>query len=259
MGLPFLTSFDEIATVFADYGKTLRGFVRYKVTQRNLQPYIQRKKLQVLDIGGGSGPDAGWLADQGHSVTLIEPSEKQRHFAQRRFNFFLSNAARKRITILPSALSDLDDTQKYDLVLVHGVAMYQQNPLEFINEAISKVKKGGLVSIVAKGYYGAEARAIHHNDMKGLAKLQKTRRSINNLGREVFSFLPEDIEKVINDNALKLLEWSGIRVITEESGANVADMSKKDLKAILDVEHTQGHNPGIRATGQLLHFIAQKK
>lgn len=59
MATQYLTSFDQIATIFADYGQTLRGFVRYKLTQRHLEPYTTKQKLRVLDIGGGSGPDSG--------------------------------------------------------------------------------------------------------------------------------------------------------------------------------------------------------
>jgi hypothetical protein len=56
-------AFDEVASIFADYGTSLRGFVRYKLTQRNLEPFLPKKKLlRVLDIGGGSGPDAASLA-----------------------------------------------------------------------------------------------------------------------------------------------------------------------------------------------------
>ena len=32
-----------------------------------------REPLDVVDIGGGTGVHAGWLAEQGHRVTLVDP------------------------------------------------------------------------------------------------------------------------------------------------------------------------------------------
>ena len=259
MGLPYLTSFDQVATVFADYGASLRGIVRYKLTQKNLKPYIEGKKLKVLDIGGGSGPDAGWLAMEGHQVTLLEPSKKQREFAERRFKFFLPDEARQSIDIKACTLEELTKKQKYDLVLVHGVAMYQDKPDKFITEAASYVKKGGIISLVEKGYHGALSRAIRRNDLSEYHRIQETRRSTNYLGHEVYSFLPEDMEKVLNDNGFKVLEWSGVRMITDDIKMKVADMNKDDITDILEAEFEFSHHPGMRAYGQLLHFIARKK
>jgi protein-L-isoaspartate O-methyltransferase len=37
----------------------------------------------VLEVGAGSGRDAGWLASLGHQVVAVEPSNRMRAFAQR--------------------------------------------------------------------------------------------------------------------------------------------------------------------------------
>lgn len=253
------TSFDEIAALFADYGSSLRGFVRYRITQENLLPFLTKKKLRILDVGGGSGPDTGWLAEKGHYVTFLEPSEKQRQFAQRRFNFFLQDKARKRITIEPVGLADFPKGKGYDVVLVHGVAMYQPDPRAFIAEALSYVRRGGLISLVEKGYYGAEARAIRHQDLQQLRQLQATRRSLNHMGQEVYSFRPEDLELILDDAHARVMQWTGVRLITDDLNLKISEIDKADLKAILEIESEHGRNPTIRGQGQMLHFIARKR
>jgi S-adenosylmethionine-dependent methyltransferase len=119
-------AFDDLAAAFADYGTTVRGYVRYQLVQRNLKPYVSQGKLRVLDVGGGSGGDAAWLAGRGHHVTFIEPSLEQRRFAERRFNFMLSDDERERITMVGEVLEDLPaDTEPFDLFMIHKVALYQ--------------------------------------------------------------------------------------------------------------------------------------
>jgi protein-L-isoaspartate O-methyltransferase len=236
--------------------------VRYKVIQNNLEPFISGvgKELKVLDIGGGSGPDTGWLASLGHKVTLVEPSQKQREFARRRFNYFLSEENRRRIEIIDCDLCDLKDTKKYDLVLVHGVAMYQPDPESFIIEATSHAKKGALISVVEKNYHGALARAIKRLDFDALQSLRQTRRTINSLSQEVYAFLPEELETILNDKAnAKVLQWSGIRVACDGILEKVTALEPEDIEQILEIEMQQGVNPHIRGTGQMVHFIAKKR
>ncbi|MDB5164896.1 MAG: SAM-dependent methyltransferase [Candidatus Saccharibacteria bacterium] len=252
-------AFDEVASVFADYGTSLRGFVRYKLTQRNLEPYLPRRKtLRVLDVGGGNGPDAAWLAHLGHQVTLVEPSSEQREYAQRRFDFFLSTAARERIVTVASTLKDYKERDTYDLVLVHGVAMYQAQPEVLIKEAIERVRPGGLISIVEKNYWGAEARMVWRREFDGLKELQKTHRYINNLQQNVHAFLPEEIEAILKKAQFKVLEWSGIRVLVDEVRAEISALEQEVVDEIVELEHGHGHNPTIRGHGQMLHFIARK-
>ena len=254
-----MMSFDEVATTFADYGLRLRGLVRYQIIQRNLRPYLKGKKLRVLDVGGGSGPDAAMLVQLGHTVTMLEPSAEQREYAQRRFNFFLSDALRKKITICPFGLDELQSTKKFDLVLIHGVAMYQAAPKDFIAKAAAHVKRGGLLSLAEKGYYGAEARAIFTQNFEALRMLKANKRTIGNLGYEVHAFLPEDLEAILSSIPhMKILHWSGVRVVTDHLELEIKDVDSQHVQAVLDIEYEQGKHPAIRGQGQMLHYIVRK-
>jgi 2-polyprenyl-3-methyl-5-hydroxy-6-metoxy-1,4-benzoquinol methylase len=251
--------FDQIASVFADYGTSIRGFVRYKLTHRNLEPYLAKKGMHVLDVGAGNGPDAAWLASLGHRVTMLEPSAEQRDYAQRRFNFFLSERARSRITIVPEALEDFAADNAYDLVIIHGVACYQPQPETFIKKAAKHAKVGGIISVAEKGYYGAEVRAIQEQDFDTLQMLQAAQISLSHLGQEVRTFRPEELQAVLKQSRATVLEWSGIRVIVDNFRMEVAALSSADMDRIVEAEYSHGHNPSIRGQGQMLHFIARKR
>lgn len=252
--------FDEAASAFADYGTTIRGYLRYKLTQRNLEAHLPKNKsLTVLDIGGGSGPDAAWLAERGHRVTMIEPSVEQRNYAQRRFNYFLSERIRSNITLIPGSLEVLEPGAKFDMVLEHGVAMYLSEPEVFIRQATQFLKRGGLFSLLEKGYYGALGRAIHERNFEDLQSLKTSRRVVNHIGQDTYSFTPDELESIINEAGLKVLQWHGVRVFSDTLSTEVAAMDRAVLDEIIETEYEQGLNPSIRGSGQMLHFVARKK
>ena len=253
-------SFDGAAAIFNEHAKTLRGYVRYQVIESNLEPYLSQTPMQVLDIGGGSGIDAAWLAVRGHSVTLLEASKVQCDAAQARFNFFLTQPERDRITIVQGRYSKLPkSTPAFDLVMMHGVAMYQLKPDEFIKKAGGHLKVGGIFSLVEKGYYGAQARAIRRGDEEQLHMLQQSKVFINSMKLNAHAFRPEQLEAYLYNAGVIAETWSGVRVITDEMFENVADIDQETLSEIVVAEYRQGKHPGIRAQGQMLHFIGRKQ
>ncbi|CAN5161306.1 methyltransferase domain-containing protein [soil metagenome] len=255
--LPSAT-FDDVAAAFADYGTSVRGYVRYQLTQRNLLPFIEGKQLRILDVGGGSGGDAAWLAGLGHLVTFIEPSTEQRRFAERRFNFLLDDEERQRVNVAGETMDDIDPQATFDLVLLHTVALFQAEPAAFITKALSYVEPGGLVSIIEKGYYGVELRDIHDGNYDDLRRLHATSRSINDLGQDAYASKPEELEALLTAAGFRVLEWSGIRLITDDFNMSVESLGAAQMKHILEVEYEHGHNLSIRGQGQLLQFIARK-
>lgn len=255
---PPSSAFDSVAAAFADYGTTVRGYVRYHLTQRNLESYLPATGAVVLDVGGGSGGDTAWLAGQKHKVTFIEPSGEQRGFAERRFNFFLNDEERNSITMAGETIDDLAPGVQFDVVLVHAVAQYQENPSAFLKQVMQFVRPGGLISIIEKGYYGAELRNIRDRNFADLARLQNTQRSINNLKQNVYATKPEELSQLLADASFEVLDWSGIRLITDDFDMPVERIPAQQLKLILQAEYEHGHHPAIRGQGQLLHFIARR-
>lgn len=155
-------------------------------------------------------------------------------------------------------LSQLDAKPgSFDLVLCHGVAMYQPNPRKFITDVCSWAKPQGIISVLEKGYYGAEARAVYNQKLDQLQELHETQKITNNLGFKVHAFTPDALETLIEMTGANVEQWGGIRVMTDRLEERVADIPKPVLDTILEAEFTQGNNPGIRAQGQMLHFIAR--
>ena len=72
---------DEVRDYYASFDRrelrrllTAEGRLEFRLTTRLLQPHLPAAGERILDIGGGPGRYAVWLADQGLTVTLADLS-----------------------------------------------------------------------------------------------------------------------------------------------------------------------------------------
>lgn len=255
------TSFDGIAGQFADYGESVRGYVRYELTHQNLGDLVCGEALKVADIGGGAAVDAAWLAEQGHDVTIVEPAIDQITEAKKRITNLPAQVSHN-IRILQGTADDILDRgheAKYDLVLSHGVAMYLRDPEAFVSQLFQLAKPGGYVSLLEKGFHGTEQRLLREQNWADLRYLQRHHKMpLNRMGREVHAFLPAQLESMIKKARGKVIEWSGVRFASDTIDQPLTDFDQETLDLIVETEARQGSNKAIRGQGQMLHFIAQK-
>lgn len=259
------THFDGVAENFADYADTVRGYVRYELTHRNLAPFLGDTALRIADIGGGSGIDAAWLVGRGHEVVIVEPSEEQAAIAAKR-KAELSEAEQSRLTIVTgeqATISELlkrDGSSSYDVTLSHGVAMYLDDSEAFIESLVALTKHGGHVSLLEKGFDGHLDRMRRTGELsRKIADFQYTHTvPRNNMERTVRAFFPHDLTAVFTNAGCEVLEWSGVRIDADSDDRLVSDVPAGELQKIIDSEYQLGHDPAQKHRGQMLHFIAQK-
>jgi SAM-dependent methyltransferase len=117
-------------------------------TQELLERHLPASPAAVLDVGGGPGVYAGWLADRGYAVRLVEPVA--RHVAEART---ISQAQRQHP--FTAALGDarrLDEpSAAYDAVLLMGPLYHlveRADRLLALREARRVVRAGGCVVAV---------------------------------------------------------------------------------------------------------------
>ncbi len=253
------TAFDGIAQSFADYAQTTRGYVRYELTHANLKPFLEEEPMSVVDVGGGSGIDALWLAEQGHNVTVVEPAQDQVELLRAELANHPSNI-RQAITVVQGSAKDVaDQSGSFDLVMSHGVAMYVAKPEDFFWSLVHLAKVGGLVSILEKGYEGTRQRLQARGAQTALNNLEVTHKFVNNMGREVHAFMPEEILEMVRASGAKTLKWSGVRVVSDDIDRPVAEMSEAELKQLVKQEARAGRDLSQRSSGQMLHFIARRR
>jgi len=170
-----------------------------------LMPHLPLAPAAVLDVGAGSGRDAGWLAGQGYSVLAVEPSGTMRAEGKRRH-------PGPGITWMDDRLPGLDAVFRlgaaFDVILLSAVWMHitpADRPRAF-RKLVTLLKPGGTLVMTLRIGPPEPDRDMHPVDVAeietlaqshGVAVLQVDH-SPDRLGREEVSWvqivlrLPDD-------------------------------------------------------------------
>jgi SAM-dependent methyltransferase len=148
--------FDEVGDRFLSYYASAQGIVRERIVQENLRALLPQRRLDVLDVGCGEGRDAVWLTSLGHNVVAIDPSQTMLKAARVRAAQIPDPEKRLRLRILccdaEEATSKFGE-HSFDVVVCHGVIMYQDDDERFVSELARLLRPGGLLSLLA-GFLG---------------------------------------------------------------------------------------------------------
>lgn len=119
--------------------------------QSLIQQYIRSPKSVIVDVGGGTGTYAAWLAGLGHQVQLVDPVQK--HIRKAR-----SSAAKlkQKFACHLGEAKELPFRDNYaEMVILHGPLYHLQSNRErhqAIKEAKRITKKNGIILGVAINY-----------------------------------------------------------------------------------------------------------
>jgi len=252
-------AFNKVGDQFIAYYDQVRGHVRQEVTWVNLAKHLPPPALKILDVGGGDGRDALWLAKQGHQVTLIDPSQKMINKAKRRFKDTPQVDQLEVVCGDPQILL-ADVVNKYDAVLSHGVLMYLlERASQHLSLLSRVVKPRGIVSILTKGKPGSIQRLINRKEFEAAIELETTNRMSNNLGEEVLAVSDKSMNEMLQASSLKLKRWYGVRIVTDTDFRPYKDVSGQQLQSFLTIEKQLSVSGANKGMGQMLHFIATKE
>jgi ubiquinone/menaquinone biosynthesis C-methylase UbiE len=222
------------------------GIFEFERIKELIQLHLSNPTSTIIDVGGGTGKYAEWLAKNGHQVHLIEPVLKHIKLAEKRakklknpFSVTIGEAKK---------LPYKNDTA--DLVILHGPLYHLQkreDRVTAILEAKRVLKKGGVILGFAINYtastlVGLMNGMIHANSFFDMCKEELTT-GVHNAPKDFpflladafyhksqglkDEFLEQDLE-FINLFAVESLIW-----LDSEYFANMIDKKKsKTLKKL---------------------------
>ena len=137
----------ESEVVEADRLTRGAGWLEFVRTQEVIRRHLPPGPLELLDVGGGAGVHAEWLADDGHTVHLIDPMPNHVAQAQR-----LARPGRRITAAVGDARSLEVDDDSTDAVLLLGPLYHltkQADRVRALREAGRVIRPGGLVFVAA--------------------------------------------------------------------------------------------------------------
>ena len=247
----------EDATVrerFLAHYDSLRGKVRTEVIRRHLQTIVldpARAPLRVLDVGCGDGRDALWLAGLGHQVIGFDASDSMLQAAEERLaeagfagvQFHRGDAC--------SALSTYG-AQAFDLVLSHGVLMYQQDPGAFVAEHLDLVRDNGTLSLLAKNSDALAFRAAHEASLDEAIRLLDDSQSLGHLGVPTGAQTIQRLADIGFAAGATVRSWAGVRMFTDTPSDILL---QADDDKVVELEWLAARRDPYRRTAALLHVL----
>ncbi len=127
------------------------GTLEFSRNKTLISKYITNPNSIILDIGGGTGKYAKWLAKKGHQVNLIDPIEKHINRASKR-----AAKLEKPFTVELGESRNLPFANNMaDLVILHGPLYHLQlkeDRAKALEEAKRVLKPGGIMLGFAINY-----------------------------------------------------------------------------------------------------------
>jgi SAM-dependent methyltransferase len=166
-------SSESLTTYYREFDESNRltrghGLVELQRTQALLRRHLPRPPARVLDVGGGPGVHATWLADDGYDVLLLDPVED--HVAQ------AAALGAGRFTARTGDARSLDVAPgTADAVLLLGPLYHLPDPADratALCEAVRSARPGGLVAAAAISRVGGGAVDAARRDLLGEAAVR---------------------------------------------------------------------------------------
>lgn len=160
----------------------------------------------ILDVGAGSGRDAGWFADQGYEVVALEPSAAMRHEARRLH-------PHPRIRWIDDRLPALSRVGRlgtdFDVILLSAVWMHiapADRPRAF-RKLVNLLKPGGLMALTVRHGPVEPGRGMH----------PVSREEVERLAREHGAFV-EYVGAAPDSGGRGSVRWTHIGVRLPDDG-----------------------------------------
>lgn len=219
------------------------------------------RALRVLDLGGGTGGLAVALAEQGHSVIVVDPSADALASLQRRAE---ESTAPERITAVQGdadTLSGVIDPGSIDLLCCHGVLEYVEDPAATLTRIAEVLAPGGHLSLVAAQRVAAViARAVAGRFDQARAALTSADGRWGEEDPVPRRFDRTDLTEMLTRTGFTTLEARGVRIFTDFVPYEYVD-TEADRQALLELEELAAADDGrigLSALGAAAHLIARR-
>ena len=120
------------------------GPLEFERNQELISRFLPKKGGIVLDVGGGPGVYAEWLANLGYTVYLVDPVEKHIRQAKKR-----ASKLKKTFKAILGVAAKLDfEDNSADVVILHGPLYHLQEYSDRIlalHQALRVLKPGGVM------------------------------------------------------------------------------------------------------------------
>ncbi len=258
MDAPISRRFDKGALAFSEYLRSPIGRIRLDLTWAQLRAHLPTRRLDVLDVGAGTGDLAMRLAHAGHVVTMVDPSAQLLKISEDNAHALLAPDAVKRIHRVQGTVEELPKlwpNKTFDLVLCHCVVEYIADETVVFRNLDLLTKDEGFLSIVVPNHEGHALRFGARGMLKQAIEALSAPKVDPDLA---FGVQRRAYDLATLEGRVRGLEPIGIyaqRIVADTMPESVL---QDDYGTVLSLETAMAGVELYRRLGRYLHFIGQK-
>ncbi|WP_435198370.1 methyltransferase domain-containing protein [Janibacter sp. GS2] len=219
------------------------------------------RPLRVLDLGGGTGGLAVALAEQGHSVIVVDPNADALASLARRAE---ESSASARVTAVQGDADSLASTitpGSIDLLSCHGALEYVDDPERTLSLIAGVLAPGGHLSLVtAQRVAAVFARALAGRFDQARAALTSEDGRWGEEDPVPRRFDRSDLAEMLTRTGFTTLGARGVRIFSDLVPHEYVD-AEADRQALLELEELAADDDGhigLSALGAAMHLIARR-
>lgn len=229
-----------------------REMARTAVVWDALADLLAQPRLDVVDIGGGTGGSAVRIAELGHRVTVVDPSPDALAALSQR-------AAQAEVDVAGhqgdvSELLTIVGADSADLVLCHGVLEVVDAPtgLAGIRDVL---RPGGSLSLlVAQRHAAPVAKAVSGHLQSALDLLLDQQDESAHHG--FHRFTDEEITSLLSDTGYEVDAVQAVRVFADLVPGSLLDLEPGAATTLIELERIAATRPEYRPLATQLHVLA---
>jgi S-adenosylmethionine-dependent methyltransferase len=248
MGEP--PTFDARAEWFDAHYGTTRGRIRLGLLMERIASSFPPPPARILDAGGGSGVVAIPLAERGHEVTLLDPSEGMLRVARRRIDHAGVDAR-----AIAGSIDDLAARAPgpYNAICCHAVLMYLDDPEAALRTLRSHATAGAVLSLLEKNRDGLALRPGLRGDYEEAIRVLESPFAVGNLGIPNRARSVDEWQELLAATGWTAGSWVGVRLFSDLAPD---DLSPERFEQLEDLEREAGRRDPYRSVARLIHIVA---
>ena len=219
------------------------------------------RRLEVLDLGGGTGGVAVPLAEAGHHVTVVDPSPDALASLGRRAH---EAGIVDRITAVQGdgdSLGAVLAGRRVDLACCHGTLEFVDDPAATLHAIAEALGEGGVLSLLVSGRLSVVfAKAIAGEYGQARAALVDPSGRWGSTDPLPRRFDVEQLETLLADAGFTDVRIRGTNILGHLVPASLID-SEADRVALAELDDLLVSGPGrefLRTLGNALHVVARR-
>ncbi len=251
--------YDNIADHYEeDYTQDPYWKLYNDITWHNIKSHLPKKKMTIIDVGGGTGYWARRLAKLGHNVVVTDISKKMLSIGHKKAK---KANLHKKIFFQYADIVDMPHKdERFDMVLCQGDPLsYCINQRKAIKELV-RIAKPKAKIIASVDNFFATLHKLQAHKPQDIPRLLKTHKSNIYGVHPQYNFTPEELKALFQNNSCQVLSLIGKPVFIDrytlrENPSLLTKLYKKSLALELKFNSC----PSLVGKGGHLEIVVQKQ